>query len=134
MRRGIDPLTLQEIRRVEADVASARARIARAATLRDVVEASRVTPRSPFQFLKHLVPDLRSLPAFAEQRAEALVRGHLASIEQAVTPDACRELHGRFTAGEWRLLPGNFPRLARLVQEAGPRLLKAAEARVRETP
>jgi hypothetical protein len=96
-------------------------RIEHAKSLREVVDAAFVQVRTPFRSLQHLMPELRSLPAWSERRAETLVKAQLKALAET-EGEVRRQMHRRLAA-EWRLLPGNFPRLARLVLEESHRLM-----------
>ena len=111
----VQMLLLTETRKVASSVSSAKAKISRATTLRDVVAAMRIPVRAEFRSMRHLFPDLRQLPAFAENRAEAIVREQLNNLAELPDAAAVQSQRGRLMAGEWQLLNGNFPRLARLV-------------------
>lgn len=115
-------LLMLETQRVAAATSTARVRIEHSRTLREVVDAAFVQVRAPFRSLQHLIPDLRSLPACAERRAETLLKAQLKTLAET-EGEARRQMHRRLAA-EWRLLPGNFPRLARLVHEQGQRLVR----------
>ena len=119
-------MLMLETQRVAAAASTARVRIEHARSVREIVDAAFVQVRAPFRSLQHLMPDLRSLPAWAGRRAETLVKAQLKTLA-GTESEARRQMHRRLAA-EWRLLPGNFPRLARLVQEESHRLMRQAPA------
>lgn len=112
---AVQMLLLTETRKVAFSVSSAKAKIARATTLRDVVAAMHIHVRAEFRSMRHCFPELLQLPAYAEKRAEAIVREQLNNLAELPDAAAVRSQRGRLMAGEWQLLNGNFPRLACLV-------------------
>lgn len=64
----------------------------------------------------------RRLEHASEDRARKIVEEHLSALGACVDRGAFQKMVGRHRAGEWRLLPGNFPRLARLVQIEAARI------------
>lgn len=104
--------------RVSSLVAAAKLQIRRARTLQEVARAMDVDVRAQFRCLKHLMTDLRQLPAVAEARAEQILRAQLAELDALPDEATRRERMAMYRATQWRVLYGRFPRLARLAETA----------------
>lgn len=113
-----------EQRRVQAEAAAAISRIKTAKTIAEIVRFSNVQVRSTFRCFKHMMPELRSLQHASERRAEEIVSAQLTALAKHPTGDEFMVAAGRLRAGDWRMLSGHFPTLARRMQLESAKLAR----------
>jgi hypothetical protein len=117
-------LVLQRaINRLDSDCATARDRIARGRTMRDVKMAADVYPQSILRGLPQVRTTVRQLKAIAEKRMNTLLDAQLQKLKKCQSPEEMKRERRVLVLNDWCFLRGEYSTVYRRAEYESGQIL-----------